>query len=254
MITHHTTTPQKQACECCFSPQRVHCMLLYAKSLFKRQSHTLSSMLTNPHLPTSLMKRLSKSLLLKFSQENVLKRQMIIHDGNHWLLTEAIKRYQFQTIDASGMGIHLIPECIFKTLHNLTPQIRSLNLSRNHLTELPSALGQLNTIEEINLYANNFKHLPPSITELSQLKWLALFKNQLVDLPCELKQLKYLQWLFLSYNFLPACERNKAKQLQNHGCRVFCDLQRSYWEKLNTSLTQVTNFFHTKIIPQRRTL
>jgi len=68
------------------------------------------------------------------------------------------------------------------------PQLKTLNLSHNHLTQLPKSIGQLSALSQLNLSHNHLTSLPESFGQLSALTELNLEHNQLTSLPESLKQ------------------------------------------------------------------
>ena len=88
------------------------------------------------------------------------------------------------------------------------PRVRSLDLSRMHLTELPESLGHLTQLWEMYISDNQLTKLPKSIGQLTWLEWLDLSDNQLEALPETLGQLVQLQVLFLENNQLMALPNN----------------------------------------------
>jgi hypothetical protein len=75
-----------------------------------------------------------------------------------------------------------------------------LDLSGNHLINIPSELGQLSSLQTLNLSSNHLISIPPELGQLSSLRMLDLSFNQLSGLPPELGQLSSLQTLDLSFN------------------------------------------------------
>ncbi|VDQ02667.1 unnamed protein product, partial [Trichobilharzia regenti] len=65
--------------------------------------------------------------------------------------------------------------------------LRELNMSCNHLAELPENFDQLSKLENLNLSSNQLKHLPECLANLSQLKTLCLDSNPLgPELQCNI--------------------------------------------------------------------
>jgi Leucine-rich repeat (LRR) protein len=80
-----------------------------------------------------------------------------------------------------------------KKLNKLTV----LDLSENHLHDLPSSMSKLRQIKSLVLSKNNFEKLPTVITKLIQLQVLDFYKNKLKRLPKEITNLQNLERLYL---------------------------------------------------------
>ncbi len=78
----------------------------------------------------------------------------------------------------------------------------SLGLSRKGLTDLPSSIGNLSSLQDIRLFHNQLKTLPDSFGDLKSLKFLNLVKNEVITLPDSLIRLESLQILYLNQNRL----------------------------------------------------
>jgi hypothetical protein len=101
----------------------------------------------------------------------------------------------------------------------LIPNVTTLYLSDNALTELPAAVASLTKLTYLNLDRNQLAALPPEIGSLTGLAYLRLNGNKLTALPESLGQLKNLKRLYLKGNPLPDPEKQKIRQLLP-GCSI----------------------------------
>jgi Leucine-rich repeat (LRR) protein len=78
----------------------------------------------------------------------------------------------------------------------------SLGLSKKDLTELPSSIRYLSSLQDIRLFHNQLKTLPDSFGDLKSLRFLNLVKNEVITLPDSFIRLESLQILYLNQNRL----------------------------------------------------
>ncbi|MFX1534436.1 MAG: leucine-rich repeat domain-containing protein [Promethearchaeota archaeon] len=78
--------------------------------------------------------------------------------------------------------------------------LKKLNLAQNHLTSLPDAIGNLDTLTELDLSNNQLQTLPKSFGNLMSLECLDLSNNQLQTLPESFGDLSRLETLNLNNN------------------------------------------------------
>lgn len=97
-------------------------------------------------------------------------------------------------------GLTDIPEPLIETGQH----IRRLNLARNALTEVPSAIGKLAELEDLDLSRNRLSGLPEEIAGLASLRRLNLDGNQLTALPASVGDMRSLETLVLDHNGLSA--------------------------------------------------
>jgi Leucine-rich repeat (LRR) protein len=93
------------------------------------------------------------------------------------------------------LQIETLPE-EFATLGNL----KELNLSNNHLQEMPNILVMLTQLVKLDLSKNQLTTLPANTSQLSQLSKLDMSHNRFSTLPVVLPKLKRLVMLDLSDN------------------------------------------------------
>jgi Leucine-rich repeat (LRR) protein len=75
-----------------------------------------------------------------------------------------------------------------------------LDLSRNHLTQIPDKVFEIKELKVLKLFGNQLDSVSSRIGELVNLEELYIGKNNLTTLPKEIGQLKNLKILSLQYN------------------------------------------------------
>lgn len=108
------------------------------------------------------------------------------------IVQQAIEQSE-TTIDLRNMGLRKLPADI-GDLNNIidpAPGKRfftsvTLDASQNLLTELPTALLDVTSLETLVVSNNQLKSVPPKIGRLPHLRNLGLYNNPLKYLPCEL--------------------------------------------------------------------
>ncbi|MEM1366928.1 MAG: COR domain-containing protein, partial [Cyanobacteria bacterium P01_H01_bin.15] len=93
-------------------------------------------------------------------------------------------------------------------------QVKVLYLDNNSLTELPAEIGAMTQLTRLYLNHNRLTTLPPEIGQLTNLTHLYLRDNYLTSLPAEIGQLENLTHLYLRNNQLTALPE-EITQLQN---------------------------------------
>ena len=68
---------------------------------------------------------------------------------------------------------------IFQDSIGKLKHLTSLDLSKNHIQELPQSIGQLVNLKRLDLFGNEIRTLPLSFRHLKQLQFLDLKKNPL---------------------------------------------------------------------------
>ena len=68
-----------------------------------------------------------------------------------------------------------------------------LNLAGLGISELPTEIGELKSLEVLYLHNNQLSELPADIGELKSLQVLNLSNNQLSELPADIGELKSLE-------------------------------------------------------------
>ena len=82
------------------------------------------------------------------------------------------------------------------------PNVSTLCLEANRLTELPRSIGQLRQLRELWLFGNQLRQLPEELGECAQLTKLEAHHNRLLDLPTSLRKLTKLKSLYVQANEL----------------------------------------------------
>ena len=92
---------------------------------------------------------------------------------------------------------------VLKSIHRNRDELNSiLDLSKNNITVIPTALKELAHLQELYLYTNRLQTLPSEIGQLANLRVLALYENSLTSLPEALSHLKSLEFLDIRHNKL----------------------------------------------------
>lgn len=85
----------------------------------------------------------------------------------------------------------------WKLMNDLAPtvfhcRLHVLSMGGNRLTEVPSTVGELKSLQALALCDNMLESLPSTIAKLTNLKSLLLHKNRLRTLPTEIITLRCL--------------------------------------------------------------
>ncbi|GFN77100.1 LINE-1 retrotransposable element orf2 protein [Plakobranchus ocellatus] len=107
--------------------------------------------------------------------------------------------HQLKALDYSNKGMSTLPDEVVEAA--LEAGVKTINLSKNSLTELPRNLSVLGSkLTELNLGNNKLPQVAPMIAQFDKLMLLDLRNNQLCDLPPQLSSLSALRELVLSFN------------------------------------------------------
>ncbi|MEI6766816.1 MAG: leucine-rich repeat domain-containing protein [Bacteroidota bacterium] len=79
-------------------------------------------------------------------------------------------------------------------------EVYRLDLSKQHLEQIPAGVFMLANLQEMNLSHNKIKSIPCEIKSLKNLRIIDLSSNKLITLPAEIGTLTYLQKLYLKHN------------------------------------------------------
>lgn len=119
-------------------------------------------------------------LISRYVSINNHKTDVMIHGLKYHQRPSNFKSIlQLQNLRSVGMiyDSFLISDIqILKELENL----RSLEITNNHLKILPESIGEIKTLTKLNLDDNNLKFLPNSIANLTNLR---VSNNELTELP-----------------------------------------------------------------------
>lgn len=96
----------------------------------------------------------------------------------------------------SNLNITNFPAIDFHIFRHL----KLVDLSNNHLTQLPSGIEKLELLAILILKKNKLTHLPPTIGLLNNLEIIDLECNQLEELPDEIKHCHKLKIIILTNN------------------------------------------------------
>jgi Leucine-rich repeat (LRR) protein len=75
-----------------------------------------------------------------------------------------------------------------------------LDLSKQHLEQIPAGVFMLTNLQELNLSRNKIKSIPSEIKNLKSLRIIDLSSNKLTTLQAEIGTLTHLQKLILKHN------------------------------------------------------
>jgi Leucine-rich repeat (LRR) protein len=100
------------------------------------------------------------------------------------------------SLSLAGLGLTSLPEY----LADLAGTLLELDLSDNLIEHLPDWLGRFDQLRTLDLSRNHLATVPPSIKGLSRLTRLGLADNRLIELPAELGALRQLNHLDVSGN------------------------------------------------------
>jgi len=85
-------------------------------------------------------------------------------------------------------------------LQRVSGNLRTMDLSNNRITGLPSSIANFKSLKTLNLSGNRLTSLPPGIGQLQKLETLILSGNLIRNLPSEIANLKNLKEIDLSSN------------------------------------------------------
>lgn len=102
--------------------------------------------------------------------------------------------------DLSGLRLGYFPLDKFSDLTVLIKGLRSLNLSKTALVELPAAMGSLSNLQKLILEGNKLAALPVELDQLKNLKVLDVRNNHLSEVPACVKGMVALKTVRLDDN------------------------------------------------------
>lgn len=129
-----------------------------------------------------------------------------------------------RTLDVSENKISILPSYI-----GTFGQLKILNIGKNRISSLPAEIGQLVKLETLLANNNRLMHLPGTLSNLRSLRDVSLASNQLKSFPTHLCALKNLSSLDLSHNKITEippevkglsvvelnCNRNQISQMSD---------------------------------------
>jgi internalin A len=133
-------------------------------------------------------------------------------------------------LDLSGLGLIELPS----EIGNLN-SLQKLYLNENSLTSLPPEISRLANLQILGLRGNELTSLLPEIGKLGNLQALGLGGNQLASLPSEIGKLGNLQWLGLGGNQLS----NLPAEIAHLEALCYLDLSNNLFQHLPSELGQL---------------
>lgn len=113
-------------------------------------------------------------------------------------------------INLSGNKIVSFPTKLYRFAHTLY----DLDLSNNHISELPSSITSLQVLNRLDVSYNKIRCLPETLTQITTLTHLLLSYNELgAGIPDVVGRLSNLQTLALSHCGLTVVEADKIRAL-----------------------------------------
>lgn len=102
-------------------------------------------------------------------------------------------------LSLAGHGLTELPIKVLEDAN--AADVTLIDLSRNHMRELPEILSIITTVTDLKLMSNNLTHLPEWIGEkYEHLQALDLSKNHLLSLPSTIGLFNYLRDIDISFN------------------------------------------------------
>ncbi|XP_017773606.1 PREDICTED: leucine-rich repeat-containing protein 59 [Nicrophorus vespilloides] len=118
-------------------------------------------------------------------------------------------------------------------------KVHSLDLSNNHIIQLPRNFSVLKNIIKLDLSKNKLKALPDNFGELTKLKHLDLYMNKLEHLPLSFGNLKNLKWLDLKDNpLVPAIKEVSGLCLDSKQCQTCATNIIYFYQKLKDKVDE----------------
>ncbi len=176
------------------------------------------------------------SLCIRHRFLNAINIEIIRSEYSALELSEMIR--DRHTLDFSRLLLTRCPSNLFEAL-DITcfeNQIMALNLSDNHLTQLPAWLQRLKFLKVLDLSNNRIVKFPP-LAQLSHLGALLLTGNRIKRIPEDIASLEQLSFLDIRNNFLT--EPPKIPERKLIGFKEYLPLQPNiskvidfnYWKK-----------------------
>ena len=140
------------------------------------------------------------------AQEDNGERTRISNTEDSYIVQYA-KRQDWNNLDMSGQGLRNLTAPLFAYEF-----LRELYLASNHLTELPSSIGNLRHLSTLDISHNDLRTLPPELGMCVFLKNLLFFDNNIEHLPAELGSLYQLEMLGIEGNPLDQDTRSEVME------------------------------------------
>jgi hypothetical protein len=141
----------------------------------------------------------------------LLAREKVLNKINAAIINEAIQAsilIESNTLDCKACSLTRFPAHVIEDNHDFWLSIQSLDISHNHLTQLPENIGHCIRLKELKATNNNLTYLPDSIGKCVMLQTLNLDMNELSTLTMSICECRALLLLNVNNNRLIALPEN----------------------------------------------
>lgn len=129
----------------------------------------------------------------------------------------------------SEKGVTEIPTWI-----NQLQTLESLNISSNDLTNVPNEVAELPELKNLSIFNSNITQLPDAVWQMQKLEYLSLANNQINVIP-ESIDLPLLKGLDLTYNQL----KKLPKSIGDLPSLMTLSLERNPWQQLPETIERI---------------
>ncbi|XP_035741438.1 leucine-rich repeat-containing protein 40-like isoform X1 [Vespa mandarinia] len=148
--------------------------------------------------------RCGTSRILKHLQQSIDTANINVNDSvlSNTSTIAYPNKYMMKNTRMLSLAGHGLNELPIEVLEDANAAgVTLIDLSRNHMRELPEMLSVITTVTDLKLTSNNLTYLPEWIGEkYERLQALDLSKNHLLSLPSTIALFKYLRDIDISFN------------------------------------------------------